>query len=241
MLWKTVCNAYRSQLPPGKSSPRCSRPQWTLLWRRGSLPGGCVVFYKATSPQPPVTPHTLPLGQSLVCPLPATLVPAGLECEVGLSVRLCARTETFWNMWERRKHVTCCSIWHERGNCNQLWNNAQGAFFVLVSVCESQKTLACDDSRCQFEIDDRFELFLSLLSCFQKRMIAEELYQSNNCKVAKAVITLWQTWVAESTEMWPKHSHWVTMSDTCRFDGVCFEAGKSWLPGHKQSQITSKQ
>ena len=39
---------------------------------------------------------------------------------------------------------------------------------------------------------------------------------------------------------WPTHCCWVTMSDTCML-GQClvrFEAGKTWLPGHKQSQIT---
>lgn len=135
MLWIKVCDAYRSQLPPGKSSPRCSRPQWTLLWRKGSLPGCCVVFYTAAWPRPPGTPHTLLPGRSLVCPLPATLVPAGSECGVGWSVPQCMRLETFWNMKQT------CNLLTRRGNWKQIKEST--CFFVsqLLANCVTQKIL----------------------------------------------------------------------------------------------------
>lgn len=143
VLWRKVCIAYRSQFPPGKPSPRCSRPQWTLLWRRGSLPGHCVVFCTATWPRPPVTPHTLLPGQSSARPLPATLVPAGSEHEVGSSALLCARPETFWN-------VVCVS-WHKSGN----WEHSTFKTLSCLTLTVIQKTMTMN---CRWQVCSVFLL-----------------------------------------------------------------------------------
>lgn len=143
VLWRKVCIAYRSQFPPGKPSPRCSRPQWTLLWRRGSLPGHCVVFCTATWPRPPVTPHTLLPGQSSARPLPATLVPAGSEHEVGSSALLCARPETFWN-------VVCVS-WHKSGN----WEHSTFKMLSCLTLTVIQKTMTMN---CRWQVCSVFLL-----------------------------------------------------------------------------------
>lgn len=145
-LWRKVCIAYRSQFPPGKPSPRCSRPQWTLQWRRGSLPGHCVVFCTATWPRPPVTPHTLPPDQSLARPLPATLVPAGSEHEGGSCALLCARPETFWN-------VVCCASWHKSGN----WEQSIFKTLSCLTLTVIQKTMAMS-MNCRWQVCSVFLL-----------------------------------------------------------------------------------
>lgn len=103
LLWKELCNAYRSQFLPGKSSPLCSPLQRTLLWRRDTQLGCCVEFYTTTLLPLPVSPHTLLQDQSLACPLPATPVPAGSGCGVGLSAQPgVGMVETYYK-WEKRK------------------------------------------------------------------------------------------------------------------------------------------